>query len=150
MPAARACTGSSSEAPPSTRGAASTAACSIRNHPADGAPACSPHYAERALSVAAALIDRARYVQGVEHEISVACDERNVWYRTADGLLEERYTLGPGLRLDGPGPRAVRRDGPFASHANHRGSYVAGREHKALHSADTDLLPVSGYRDTAF
>jgi alpha-L-arabinofuranosidase len=41
----------------------------------------APHYAERALSVAGALIDRARYVQRIEHEISVACDEWNVWYR---------------------------------------------------------------------
>ena len=32
----------------------------------------APHYAERALSVAGALIDRARYLQHVEHEISTA------------------------------------------------------------------------------
>jgi hypothetical protein len=37
----------------------------------------APHYAERALSVAGALIDRARYVQRVEHEISVACATPN-------------------------------------------------------------------------
>jgi alpha-L-arabinofuranosidase len=35
----------------------------------------APHYAERALSVAGALIDRARYVQQIEREIFVACDE---------------------------------------------------------------------------
>jgi alpha-N-arabinofuranosidase len=35
----------------------------------------APHYAERALSVAGALIDRARYVQRIEREIYVACDE---------------------------------------------------------------------------
>jgi alpha-N-arabinofuranosidase len=35
----------------------------------------APHYAERALSVAGALIDRARYVQQIEREIYVACDE---------------------------------------------------------------------------
>ncbi|HEU5384734.1 MAG TPA: alpha-L-arabinofuranosidase C-terminal domain-containing protein [Streptosporangiaceae bacterium] len=35
----------------------------------------APHYAERALSVAGALIDRARYVQHIEREIYVACDE---------------------------------------------------------------------------
>jgi alpha-L-arabinofuranosidase len=35
----------------------------------------APHYAERALSVAGALIDRARYVQRIEREIFVACDE---------------------------------------------------------------------------
>jgi alpha-N-arabinofuranosidase len=59
----------------------------------------APHYAERALSVAGALIDRARYLQHVEHEISVACDEWNVWYRTEDGRLEERYTLTDGLAV---------------------------------------------------
>ena len=59
----------------------------------------APHYAERALSVAGALIDRARYVQHVEHEISVACDEWNVWYRTEDGQLEERYTLADALAV---------------------------------------------------
>ncbi len=59
----------------------------------------APHYAERALSVAGALIDRARYVQRLEHEISVACDEWNVWYRTDDGRLEERYTLTDALAV---------------------------------------------------
>jgi alpha-L-arabinofuranosidase len=59
----------------------------------------APHYAERAISVAGALIDRARYVQRVEHEISVACDEWNVWYRTDDGQLEERYTLADALAV---------------------------------------------------
>ena len=59
----------------------------------------APHYAERALSVAGALIDRARYVQRIEHEISVACDEWNVWYRTDDGQLEERYNLADALAV---------------------------------------------------
>ena len=59
----------------------------------------APHYAERALSVAGALIDRARYLQHVEHEISVACDEWNVWYRTEDGQLEERYSLADALAV---------------------------------------------------
>jgi alpha-L-arabinofuranosidase len=59
----------------------------------------APHYAERALSVAGALIDRARYLQHVEHEISVACDEWNVWYRAEDGQLEERYTLADALAV---------------------------------------------------
>ena len=59
----------------------------------------APHYAERALSVAGALIDRARYLQHVEHEIAVACDEWNVWYRAEDGQLEERYTLADALAV---------------------------------------------------
>ncbi len=36
---------------------------------------------------AGALIARGRYVQRVEHDISLACDEWNVWYRTDDGQL---------------------------------------------------------------
>ena len=56
----------------------------------------APHYAERALSVAGALIDRARYVQRIDHEISVAYDEWNVWYRTDDELLDVAATRDPG------------------------------------------------------
>jgi alpha-L-arabinofuranosidase len=59
----------------------------------------APHYAERALSVAGALIDRARYVQRIDHEISVAYDEWNVWYRTDDERLEERYNLADALAV---------------------------------------------------
>jgi alpha-N-arabinofuranosidase len=59
----------------------------------------APHYAERALTIAGALIDRARYLQHVEHEITVACDEWNVWYRTEDSPLEERYTLADALAV---------------------------------------------------
>jgi alpha-N-arabinofuranosidase len=59
----------------------------------------APHYAERALTVAGALIDRARYTQQIEHEISVAYDEWNVWYRTHDGQLEEVYNLADTLAV---------------------------------------------------
>ena len=59
----------------------------------------APHHAERALSVAGALIDRARYAQRIDHEISVAYDEWNVWYRTDDGRLEERYNLADALAV---------------------------------------------------
>ena len=59
----------------------------------------APHYAERALSVVGALIDRARYTQRIDHEISVAYDEWNVWYRTDDGRLEERYDLADALAV---------------------------------------------------
>ena len=59
----------------------------------------APHYAQRALSVAGALIDRARYVQRIDHEISVAYDEWNVWYRTDDERLEERYNLADALAV---------------------------------------------------
>ena len=46
-----------------------------------------------------ALIDRARYLQQIDHEIAVAYDEWNVWYRTDDGRLEERYTLADALAV---------------------------------------------------
>jgi alpha-N-arabinofuranosidase len=59
----------------------------------------APHYAEQALSVAGALIDRTRYVQRIEHEITVACDEWNVWYRTDGDRLEERYSLADALAV---------------------------------------------------
>ena len=59
----------------------------------------APHFAERALAVAGALIDRARYQQRIDREISVAYDEWNVWYRTDDGRLEERYTLADALAV---------------------------------------------------
>ena len=59
----------------------------------------APHFAERTLAVTGALIDRARYAQRIGHEIGVAYDEWNVWYRTDDGLLEERYTLADALAV---------------------------------------------------
>jgi alpha-N-arabinofuranosidase len=59
----------------------------------------APHFAERALATVGALIDRARYQQRIEHEISVAYDEWNVWYRTDDGRLEESYTLADTLAV---------------------------------------------------
>ncbi len=57
----------------------------------------APHYAERALSVAGALIDRARYVQRIEREISVAYDAWNVSF--GGGRLDERYNLADALAV---------------------------------------------------
>ncbi len=48
----------------------------------------APHYAERALSVAGALIDRARYVQRIEREIYVACDEWGVRSHAGPALAD--------------------------------------------------------------
>ena len=59
----------------------------------------APHYAERMLTMTRALIDRARYRQRIDREIGVAYDEWNVWYRTDDDLLEERYTLADTLAV---------------------------------------------------
>ena len=54
------------------------------------------HQAERAVRVCAALIERVRHVQRIEHPIAIAFDEWNVWYRTRSledriGGVEERY-----------------------------------------------------------
>jgi alpha-N-arabinofuranosidase len=63
-----------------------------------------PHQADRALRVCEALIERARYAQGIEHPIGIAFDEWNVWYRTRDPALrqtgiEEQYDLSDALAI---------------------------------------------------
>jgi alpha-L-arabinofuranosidase len=63
-----------------------------------------PHQAERALRVCEALIERARYVQGITQPIGIAFDEWNVWYRTRDPELrqigiEEQYDLSDALTV---------------------------------------------------
>jgi alpha-N-arabinofuranosidase len=59
----------------------------------------APHQAERALRTCQALIDRARYLQRVDHPVQVAYDEWNVWFRERAGGLEERYTLADALAV---------------------------------------------------
>src|SRR5919197_6624866 len=64
----------------------------------------APHQAERALRTCQALIDRARYLQRVDHPVHVAYDEWNVWFRQRADLahengLEERYTLADALAV---------------------------------------------------
>jgi alpha-L-arabinofuranosidase len=63
-----------------------------------------PHQAERAIRTAAALIDRAAYIQGLERGPAIAYDEWNVWYRsmpedTGRGDLAERYTFDDALAV---------------------------------------------------
>jgi alpha-N-arabinofuranosidase len=58
-----------------------------------------PHQVERALRTSQALIDRARYLQRVEHPVYIAYDEWNVWFRNRDNQLEERYTLSDALAV---------------------------------------------------
>src|SRR3712207_4428647 len=61
----------------------------------------APHQADRALRSMRALIDDVTYRQKIDHEIKVAYDEWNVWYRYTEGIfepsdqppLEERYDL---------------------------------------------------------
>ena len=58
-----------------------------------------PHQAERAIRCARALIERAAYVQRIASPPRIAYDEWNVWFRTADGGLEERYTFPDALAV---------------------------------------------------
>ena len=61
----------------------------------------APHQAERAMRVTAALIEKTRFQQKIDHPIHIAYDEWNVWFRERDGRtgLEERYTLGDALAV---------------------------------------------------
>lgn len=60
-----------------------------------------PHRLELALDTAAALVERARHLQGVTRPVGIALDEWNVWYRSRDERsgLEERYTLSDALAV---------------------------------------------------
>jgi len=62
----------------------------------------APHQAERAIDICQALIERVRYTQRIEHPISIAYDEWNVWFRTQNDIhpgLEEIYTLADALAV---------------------------------------------------
>lgn len=67
----------------------------------------APHQAERALRRMRALIDQVTYDKKIDHEIKVAYDEWNVWYRYTEGVfgpsdqppLEERYDLSDALAV---------------------------------------------------
>ena len=57
------------------------------------------HQAERAIACSAALIRRAAYVQKLDRWPRIAYDEWNVWFRTRDGTLEERYSMADALAV---------------------------------------------------
>jgi alpha-N-arabinofuranosidase len=57
------------------------------------------HQAERAIACSAALIRRAAYVQKLDRWPRIAYDEWNVWFRTSDGSLEERYNMADALAV---------------------------------------------------
>jgi alpha-N-arabinofuranosidase len=59
----------------------------------------APHQAERAIRCASALIDRTAYVKKIARPPRLAYDEWNVWYRTSDGTLEERYNFSDALAV---------------------------------------------------
>jgi len=58
-----------------------------------------PHQAERAIRSARALIERAAYVKKIAKPPRIAYDEWNVWYRTDDGMLAERYNFADALAV---------------------------------------------------
>ncbi|MFG1954504.1 alpha-N-arabinofuranosidase [Micromonospora sp. NPDC048830] len=67
----------------------------------------APHQAERSLRAMRALIDGVTYRKKLSHEIKVAYDEWNVWYRYTEGVyepsdqppLEERYDHSDALAV---------------------------------------------------
>jgi alpha-L-arabinofuranosidase len=58
-----------------------------------------PHQAERAIRCARALIERTAYTKKLARPPKIAYDEWNVWFRTDDGTLEERYSFPDALAV---------------------------------------------------
>jgi alpha-N-arabinofuranosidase len=59
----------------------------------------TPHQVERAVSYTSRCISRAVYTQRLRRAPRIAYDEWNVWYRTHDGTLEERYSFPDALAV---------------------------------------------------
>jgi alpha-N-arabinofuranosidase len=59
----------------------------------------SPYQAERAISYTSTFLARAAYNHGISVVPRIAYDEWNVWYRTEDGTLEERYDFDDALAV---------------------------------------------------
>jgi alpha-N-arabinofuranosidase len=59
----------------------------------------SPHQAERAIRATSAMLSQAAYKHRVATVPRIAYDEWNVWYRTDDGFLEERYDFNDALAV---------------------------------------------------
>jgi len=59
----------------------------------------SPHQAERAIACTSAMLSQAAYNRHVPAVPRIAYDEWNVWYRTDDGALEERYDFDDALAV---------------------------------------------------
>jgi len=57
------------------------------------------HLAERCIQAAWALIQQARHEQRLAHDIRIAYDEWNVWFRERAEGLEERYNLSDALAV---------------------------------------------------
>jgi alpha-N-arabinofuranosidase len=59
----------------------------------------SPHQSERAIRYTSTCLARTAYTQRLNHAPGIAYDEWNVWYRTDDGALEERYSFVDALAV---------------------------------------------------
>jgi len=59
----------------------------------------SPHQAERAIRYTSAALSQAAYKRRLTEPARIAYDEWNVWYRTSDGSLEERYDWSDALAV---------------------------------------------------
>ncbi len=59
----------------------------------------SPYQAQRAITCASAWLWRAAYERQAGTVPKIAYDEWNVWYRTDDGALEERYSFADALAV---------------------------------------------------
>ena len=59
----------------------------------------SPHQVERAVSYTSTFLSQAAYNRHVPVVPRIAYDEWNVWYRTDDGTLEERYSFDDALAV---------------------------------------------------
>jgi alpha-N-arabinofuranosidase len=60
-----------------------------------------PHIAEFAIQTCQKLIERVRFEKKIDHEVTIAYDEWNVWFRERGGSnsLEERYNLSDALAV---------------------------------------------------
>ncbi len=58
-----------------------------------------PEQSDRAIRFVREHIARTRLNQKIEHEIGIAYDEWNVWYRNRTSPLEEQYTLSDALAV---------------------------------------------------
>ena len=58
-----------------------------------------PEQADRAIRMTRSHIERTRLNQHIRHEIGIAYDEWNVWFRNKPSPLEEQYTLSDALAV---------------------------------------------------
>ncbi len=103
----------------------------------------APHQVERAVNYTSTYICRAVYNQRLSRAPRIAYDEWNVWYRTSDGSLEERYSFPDALGRRHL-PQYLRaelrlgQNGQFGSDGKCNSAY---RDHQNRRFRPTHLLP---------